>query len=343
MKQQILYKLLRVLLFLSIFTITLMGCSKPTKDDTTKQSSENKNGKYDYTGYTDYTEEGLGTTVKLPTKYMDDSTIVPGRYEIMFGDLDDLDKDKAESDPDAHLDIYFMPEKGEYALFKIFEYPESKWDGWMNSGKKPSEITKGSTTEELGRKDGTIYIYSEYPVDTSSFDDGMKASYNDIVAMLPAIKASINVKTVTMDNLSSFSTKDTNNKAVDNTIFSGHKLTMINIWATFCKPCIKELPDLQEMSKNMPEGTQMISLVGDVIDSDSLKLAQDIMKGKGFTITSLVPDESIKSYMDKNLLAYPTTIFVDSEGKIVGEPIVGERSVTVYKQVLNERLAKLSS
>ena len=46
-----------------------------------------------------------------------------------------------------------------------------------------------------------------------------------------------------------FESFDMKGKKVDNTALQGKKLTMVNAWATFCGPCISEMPDLQEISK----------------------------------------------------------------------------------------------
>ncbi|HCL01910.1 MAG TPA: hypothetical protein DHW61_05750 [Lachnoclostridium phytofermentans] len=344
MKKNIMSKILTVLLCTFILTALLTGC---TQGETSKndQSAVRQEENYDYTDYKDYTEDGLGFTLKLPVKYLDNETIIPGKYEVMFGDISLLGKDipKAETDPSDHLDIFFMPQKGEYCPFKVLAYPAEKWDGWMNSSKKAADITKCATAEEIFRKDGTVYIYAQPTVDTSALDSNMKADYDEIMQMLPAIKASIKPATFTVGELGAFSANDLGGKAVDNSIFAGHKLTMVNIWATFCKPCIKEMPDLQKMSEDMPEGTQLISIVGDVKDKELLKLAQKIVNDTGVSFTSIVPDNSLKQYLDNNLVAYPTTLFIDSEGKIIGEPIVGERDMSVYKEVLNDRLTQAGS
>jgi len=337
-------KILTALLCAFMFTLLLAGCTQgePSNDD---QSAVHKEKNYDYTGYKDYTEDGLGITLKLPGKFLDNQTIIPGKYEVMFGDISLLGKDipKAETDPANHLDIFFMPQKGEYCLFRVLAYPAEKWDGWMNSGKKAAEITGSEVSEEICRKDGTVYIYDQPKLDISNLDSNMKADYNEIMKMLPAIKASIKTTTVTMGDLGAFSTNDLYGESVDNSIFAGHKLTMINIWATFCRPCINELPDLQKMSESMPEGTQLISIVGDADNEEKLKLAIKIARDAGVTFTSLVPDNPLKQYLDNNMVAYPTTLFVDSAGKIIGEPIIGERGMSVYKEILNDRMAQVGS
>ena len=49
-------------------------------------------------------------------------------------------------------------------------------------------------------------------------------------------------------NTVSFETVDIDgNKVSSADIFSKHKLTMVNIWGTFCGPCIREMPDLEEL------------------------------------------------------------------------------------------------
>ncbi|MEL7566011.1 MAG: TlpA disulfide reductase family protein [Dehalobacterium sp.] len=344
MKKNIISKILTGLLCTFMLTVLLAGCTQG-ETSTNNQSAARQEENYDYTGYKDYTEVGLDITLKLPRKYLDNETIVPGKYEVMFGDISLLGKDipKAETDPSEHLDIFFMPPKGQYCLFKVLAYPAKKWDGWMNSGKKAADITQCAASEEICRKDGFVYIYAQPTVDTSAFDFSMKADYDEIMQMLPAIKASIKPATFMIGDLGAFSANDLSGKAVDNSIFARHKLTMVNIWATFCRPCIKEMPDLQKMSEDMPEGTQLISIVGDANDKELLKLAQNIVKDAGVSFTNIVPDNSLKQYLDNNMVAYPTTLFVDSAGKIVGEPIVGERDMSVYKEVLNDRLTQVGS
>jgi thiol-disulfide isomerase/thioredoxin len=159
----------------------------------------------------------------------------------------------------------------------------------------------------------------------------------------PPVNTSIETTEAAMGNIGVFSTQDLNGEAIDNSIFAEQKLTMINIWATFCRPCIEELPDLQKMSQDMPKGTQLISIVGDAVDEEHLKLARQIARDTGVSFTSLVPDKSLQQYLDDNLTAYPTTIFVDSNGKMVGEPIIGRQDMSIYKKVLNDRLAQVGS
>lgn len=80
----------------------------------------------------------------------------------MFGDLSLLDAPKAEADPSNHLDLFFMPLKGEYCLFRILAYPAQKWDDWMNSGKKQRKSQAVPSPRKSAGKT-TSYIYTISP------------------------------------------------------------------------------------------------------------------------------------------------------------------------------------
>lgn len=53
-----------------------------------------------------------------------------------------------------------------------------------------------------------------------------------------------------------FETTDLDGNVVTSAaLFAGHKVTMINIWATWCDPCKNELPELRSLPRNWPEKT----------------------------------------------------------------------------------------
>ena len=111
---------------------------------------------------------------------------------------------------------------------------------------------------------------------------------------------------------------------------------MINIWATFCSPCINEMPELAAWSAELPENVQLVDLVSDVYatDPDSRATAQQIVEMTGANFLHLVPSEDLVPVLMLSQYV-PTTIFVDGEGKLVGEPIIGA-SPELYKQFVEE-------
>ena len=141
------------------------------------------------------------------------------------------------------------------------------------------------------------------------------------------------------ENFPQFSTVNLSNETVTNAIFAQKKITVINIWGTFCPPCIEEMPELGEWAANMPTDAQIIGLVCDVEnfgDSQTIDAAKQILREANANFVNILPDENLKKYLE-TVDAVPTTIFVDAQGNLIGEPVVGA-SVEMYKQRVAEYL-----
>ena len=123
----------------------------------------------------------------------------------------------------------------------------------------------------------------------------------------------------------SFDTIDVNGNPVNSrSLFAQNKVTMINIWATSCGPCINELPELEEMNREFREkGGAVVGLLDDVwVDNMKyLDEAQAIIKDTGVTYTNLCAWDGYDEVLEA--VGTPTTYFVDSNGKLIGEPILG--------------------
>lgn len=131
----------------------------------------------------------------------------------------------------------------------------------------------------------------------------------------------------------SFTVKDLKGNTITDSIFKEKDLTVVNIWGTFCGPCIEEMPELAQWSGSMPDNVQIIGIVCDIEGEDNSThkdLAEHIMKEAGAGFTNIIPDSSFDSLMDW-ITGVPTTIFVDKEGNITGEPILGA-DVDSYKK-----------
>ena len=139
----------------------------------------------------------------------------------------------------------------------------------------------------------------------------------------------------------SFETIDLNGNPVKSeSLFAQNKVTMINIWATTCGPCISEMPELEEMNKEFAQkGGAIVGLVDDVWVSNMKYLdeAQEIVRDTGVTYTNLCAWDGYDEVLSS--VGTPTTYFVDSNGKIIGDPILGA-SPAKYKERMEEYLAQ---
>ncbi|MBU5670148.1 TlpA family protein disulfide reductase [Peptoniphilus sp. MSJ-1] len=95
--------------------------------------------------------------------------------------------------------------------------------------------------------------------------------------------------------------------------------TMINIWATYCGPCKKELPDLQKLYENYGDKINILGIVADTNANmtTNVEEALAIMKDAGVEYVNIMPNPTMEEDMSK-ITAFPTTIFVDDKGNVVG-------------------------
>lgn len=85
------------------------------------------------------------------------------------------------------------------------------------------------------------------------------------------------------------------------------------------------MPELEELNKKYGEQVQFLGIVGDVEgleDTEHLELAKTITEKAGVQFTNVVINDDFKDFMS-GIIGFPTTIFVDNAGNIVGDPIVG--------------------
>ena len=139
-------------------------------------------------------------------------------------------------------------------------------------------------------------------------------------------------------------------ETVDQSIFAGHKLTMINIWATYCNACISEMPELAELNRAYGEGeVQVIGMAVDMLNTDgsihpmAVEAAWAIIDATGADYMHLLPADDIILMKLQYLTAVPETVFVDSQGNILTPETqyLGARGYEGWKAIIDELLAGL--
>ncbi len=127
------------------------------------------------------------------------------------------------------------------------------------------------------------------------------------------------------------------NKVNTADLFAGHKVTMVNFWATWCNPCIGELPELERMSKEFEKkDCQIIGICIDAYEDSTIATAKDIIANSGVDYTNLRGWETLLDEIPTS--GYPTTYYVDSEGKIIGNRLTGA-AITKYESELDNALS----
>ena len=144
-----------------------------------------------------------------------------------------------------------------------------------------------------------------------------------------------------------FVTQNLDGNTVDSNIFAGSKLTLINAWATYCPPCVDEIPDLAKLDQEI-EDFQVLGILIDAgvkgfADEANLDLGKEILSDSGVKYTNILPDLQIINKFLANVYAVPTSIFVDENGQKVGEEIVGSKSYDDWKTEIEAKLAEVNA
>jgi thiol-disulfide isomerase/thioredoxin len=109
------------------------------------------------------------------------------------------------------------------------------------------------------------------------------------------------------------------------------KVTVLNVWASWCSPCRAEAPTLQDFAAKNPN----IQFAG-ILTRDNLTSAQRFVERFKITYPSFVDDSLIAKFrgtLPAN--AIPTTLVIDSKGRVAAR-ISGQATVAMLSDVLSK-------
>ena len=281
--------------------------------------------------------------------------------------------------PKADMDAYYdFAEEYITAFFAEQELPEAPDPSWMsgfedaivydlyaiNEGRGEAELREVladtymmgdedlASVTEIGKDGDTTFFLVQYASVLSQLDD-YRSAMGDYYAEFESL---MNDSSVFLSGLTlsapqwptelaigdqiSFETSDLAGNPVNSAdLFAQAKVTMINLWATWCGPCKGELPELGEMAKEFEaQGGQLVGLCLDAEDDETIATAEALLSDAGAAYLNLRPMEGLNEKFPTE--GYPTSFFVDSEGKLLVAPIVGA-AVDDYPVAMAEALAQV--
>ena len=137
------------------------------------------------------------------------------------------------------------------------------------------------------------------------------------------------------------------NEVTPQSAFGGYKLTMVNVWGTFCGPCISEMPDLGELSDELAEqDIRIVGIVSDAMGYDGttdaaiVEAAKEIVTETGADYLHIVPSQDLMGLLYQ-IQAVPTTFFVDENGCQVGMAYAGAMSKEEWSKIIEETLKEM--
>lgn len=97
------------------------------------------------------------------------------------------------------------------------------------------------------------------------------------------------------------------------------KVVLINLWATWCSPCLAEMPSLDKLYRDFRGNNRIVFLSVDV--DGRLKSSEKFLKKRKYSL----PVYQLNTALPKELstTSIPTTIIIDNAGKLVNKHVGG--------------------
>lgn len=138
----------------------------------------------------------------------------------------------------------------------------------------------------------------------------IRVFFHRLMSFAPSVEDSDSRERV---DLSGWLIKDQNGKIVSVEGFKDKKI-LINYWATWCPPCIAEMPDLQALYEDFGEDVVFLFITGD--ESDRVN---KFMTSRNFDFPVYYYFTQVPALLSSNKL--PTTYLIDENQEIVIEKI----------------------
>ena len=235
------------------------------------------------------------------------------------------------SAPDEKLDDLYQQEN------RIFADHKNVWDkvfGFMS--KNPDDAASNENYADFlaNTIESNKASFSEEEFDTLNKDiETIRGIEEEIARLEKEIAASDSSGSTFSGSADStgvfhdFKGKDLDGNDVDDSLFAQNKVTVVNFWFSGCKPCVEELSKLNELNDKLKEmGGEVVGINTDTLDDnqDGIKEAKEILKAQGASYKNLTfdSDSAVGKYAG-DIMAFPTTVLVDKDGNIVGDPFMG--------------------
>ena len=140
-------------------------------------------------------------------------------------------------------------------------------------------------------------------------------------------------------SLSSFLAKTLDGGSFSPDDLKAKDITIVNVWATWCGPCLNELPDLAAFSRMLPDNIGFITMCAD--GTDDRNNTRSILEKAGYEGETIVSGTGDIGNLLASCMYVPTTVFVDGSGSVlnslVGSPY--ENLAGYYLGYLNDALS----
>ena len=152
------------------------------------------------------------------------------------------------------------------------------------------------------------------------------------------------------ENVGTFETTDINGNNYTESVFSDYDLTLVNAFTTWCSPCVNEMPELEKLYRELKDqGVGVVGMVIDSVDADGntdesvVEKAKILQEKTGVTYPLLIPDKGNLNGRIQGLQSFPESFFVDKDGNIVSDAIMGSNNLQGWEDAVVQKLDELKA
>ncbi len=304
--------------------LSFTACNgETTEKETAKTESAKTESSKTETTNTETTEADKTETVKADTENTETEHTGSDTAQITY---EETDTDPSDNTSDPELDNLYQQEN------QLFADHKDAWDKAFGLMSKSSALKSIPQIFFLIQLNQTRILLQMSSIKLLQIDIETIRKIEEQIAELEKKNAETDTsetKTASDDSspFNNFSGKDFDGNSVDESLFSKNAVTVVNFWFTGCKPCVAELSKLNELNDAIKSmGGEVVGINTETFDGneDAIKEAASILESQGAKYRNLsIDSDSDAGKYASSIMAFPTTILVDRNGNIVGDPMLG--------------------
>ena len=181
--------------------------------------------------------------------------------------------------------------------------------------------------------------------------DGRKAASVEVAAPTPAVLAMGVTRALATGALAAFLVKKERKPVADAAFQNGEgkalnlsqwkgRVILVNLWATWCAPCRKEMPALAQLQTEL--GSDQFEVVAISIDRKGVEASAAFLKDTGAQSLKLYVEPSSAIVNSLQAIGLPATLLIDRQGKEIGRLLgpadwASPEALTLIKAALAEK------
>ena len=117
------------------------------------------------------------------------------------------------------------------------------------------------------------------------------------------------------------------------------KYRIVHLWGTWCAPCIKEIPTLNDLKNSFNDRDDIVFLAVAYSKLDDNEKIKTFLKKKSFDFIHLSPSTDSNFFSFTGSVSFPTTVVYDKNGKLIftHKSELNSKKIKKLKNLLNNQ------